>query len=602
MAAQTNFIDIATIWLHAGKGGDGAVSFHREKFVAAGGPDGGDGGRGGDIIFVADDHLSTLMDFRYKRKYVAPEGGKGGASLCHGKNAENLVIKVPLGTVIKDAESGLVIADLSDHTPVTIARGGRGGYGNAHFATPTRQIPKFAKPGMPGEDIQVTLELKLIADVGLIGFPNVGKSTLFNKLCGQRLAIVEDTPGITRDRIFANCEWSGHEFLLVDTGGIEPNIDDGLLAHMREQAQIAIDSADCIIMVGEIGAGVTAQDQDIAGMLMRSGKPVVLAVNKCDKVGEPPMELYDFYSLGIGDIVPISSVHGHGTGDLLDTVCENLHFDDNDEEEEDRIPVAVIGRPNVGKSSLINHILGENRLIVANEAGTTRDAIDTMVENQYGKFIFTDTAGLRKRGKVESGVERYSVLRSLAAVERSRVCVIMIDATVGFTEQDSKVAGYAHDQGKACIIAVNKWDAVEKDSYTMDKMRKQLEEDFSFMSYAPILFISAKTGQRLDKLFETIQYVDVQNGTRIPTGALNEMLARSTARVQPPSDKGKRLKIFYITQSSTRPPTFVAFVNQKALFHFSYQRYIENQIRENFGLTGTPMRLLIREHGDGSAR
>ena len=438
--------------------------------------------------------------------------------------------------------------------------------------------------------------------VAIVGRPNVGKSTLFNKLTGQRLAIVEDTPGVTRDRIFCDCEWCGHKFLLVDTGGIEPNIDDGLLAHMREQAQIAIDSADCIIMVGEIGAGVTAQDQVIAGMLMRSGKPVILAVNKCDKVGEPPMELYDFYSLGIGDIVPISSVHGHGTGDLLDTVCENLHFDDNDEEEEDRIPVAVIGRPNVGKSSLINHILGENRLIVANEAGTTRDAIDTMVENQYGKFIFTDTAGLRKRGKVESGVERYSVLRSLAAVERSRVCVIMIDATVGFTEQDSKVAGYAHDQGKACIIAVNKWDAVEKDSYTMDKMRKQLEEDFSFMSYAPILFISAKTGQRLDKLFETIQYVDVQNGTRIPTGALNEMLARSTARVQPPSDKGKRLKIFYITQSSTRPPTFVAFVNQKALFHFSYQRYIENQIRENFGLTGTPMRLLIREHGDGSAR
>ena len=438
--------------------------------------------------------------------------------------------------------------------------------------------------------------------VAIVGRPNVGKSTLFNKLTGQRLAIVEDTPGVTRDRIFCDCEWCGHKFLLVDTGGIEPNIDDGLLAHMREQAQIAIDSADCIIMVGEIGAGVTAQDQDIAGMLMRSGKPVILAVNKCDKVGEPPMELYDFYSLGIGDIVPISSVHGHGTGDLLDTVCENLHFDDNDEEEEDRIPVAVIGRPNVGKSSLINHILGENRLIVANEAGTTRDAIDTMVENQYGKFIFTDTAGLRKRGKVESGVERYSVLRSLAAVERSRVCVIMIDATVGFTEQDSKVAGYAHDQGKACIIAVNKWDAVEKDSYTMDKMHKQLEEDFSFMSYAPILFISAKTGQRLDKLFETIQYVDVQNGTRIPTGALNEMLARSTARVQPPSDKGKRLKIFYITQSSTRPPTFVAFVNQKALFHFSYQRYIENQIRENFGLTGTPMRLLIREHGDGSAR
>ena len=434
--------------------------------------------------------------------------------------------------------------------------------------------------------------------VAIVGRPNVGKSTLFNKLTGQRLAIVEDTPGVTRDRIFCDCEWCGHKFLLVDTGGIEPNIDDGLLAHMREQAQIAIDSADCIIMVGEIGAGVTAQDQDIAGMLMRSGKPVVLAVNKCDKVGEPPMELYDFYSLGIGDIVPISSVHGHGTGDLLDTVCENLHFDDNDEEEEDRIPVAVIGRPNVGKSSLINHILGENRLIVANEAGTTRDAIDTMVENQYGKFIFTNTAGLRKRGKVESGVERYSVLRSLAAVERSRVCVIMIDATVGFTEQDSKVAGYAHDQGKACIIAVNKWDAVEKDSYTMDKMRKQLEEDFSFMSYAPILFISAKTGQRVDKLFQMIQSVDSQNALRVKTGVLNELLARATARVQPPSDKGKRLKVYYITQASTRPPTFVCFCNSKQLFHFSYQRYIENQIREAFGLVGTPVRILIRERGE----
>ena len=437
--------------------------------------------------------------------------------------------------------------------------------------------------------------------VAVVGRPNVGKSTLFNKLCGQRLAIVEDTPGITRDRIFANCEWSGHEFLLVDTGGIEPKATEGILAHMREQAQIAIDTADCIIMVVDVRNGLTAADEDVAHMLRRSHKPIILAVNKCDKVGEAPMELYEFYNLGFDEVMPISSVHGHGTGDLLDAVCAHLDFSET-VVEEDRIPVAIIGRPNVGKSSLTNRILGENRMIVANEAGTTRDAIDTMVENQYGKFIFTDTAGLRKRGKVESGVERYSVLRSLAAVERSRVCVIMIDATVGFTEQDSKVAGYAHDQGKACIIAVNKWDAVEKDSYTMDKMRKQLEEDFSFMSYAPILFISAKTGQRLDKLFETIQYVDVQNGTRIPTGALNEMLARSTARVQPPSDKGKRLKIFYITQSSTRPPTFVAFVNQKALFHFSYQRYIENQIRENFGLTGTPMRLLIREHGDGSAR
>ena len=437
--------------------------------------------------------------------------------------------------------------------------------------------------------------------VAVVGRPNVGKSTLFNKLCGQRLAIVEDTPGITRDRIFANCEWNGHDFLLVDTGGIEPKATEGILAHMREQAQIAIDTADCIIMVVDVRDGLTAADEDVAHMLRRSHKPIILAVNKCDKVGDAPMEMYEFYNLGFDEVMPISSVHGHGTGDLLDAVCAHLDFSET-VVEEDRIPVAIIGRPNVGKSSLTNRILGENRMIVANEAGTTRDAIDTPVDNAYGKFIFTDTAGLRKRGKVESGVERYSVLRSLAAVERSRVCVIMIDATVGFTEQDSKVAGYAHDQGKACIIAVNKWDAVEKDSYTMDKMRKQLEEDFSFMSYAPILFISAKTGQRLDKLFETIQYVDVQNGTRIPTGALNEMLARSTARVQPPSDKGKRLKIFYITQSSTRPPTFVAFVNQKALFHFSYQRYIENQIRENFGLTGTPMRLLIREHGDGSAR
>ena len=400
--------------------------------------------------------------------------------------------------------------------------------------------------------------------VAIVGRPNVGKSTIFNKLTGQRLAIVEDTPGVTRDRIFCDCEWSGHKFLLVDTGGIEPRIDDGLLAHMREQAQLAIDSADCIVMVTELSAGVTPQDQDVAGMLMRSGKPVVLAVNKCDKVGEPPMELYDFYSLGLGELIPVSGVHGHGTGDLLDAVCAHLNFEEDEEDTDDRITVAVIGRPNVGKSSLINHILGENRLIVANEAGTTRDAIDTMVENKYGKFIFTDTAGLRKRGKVESGVERYSVLRSLAAVERSRVCVIMIDATVGFTEQDSKVAGYAHEQGKACIIA--------------------------------------KTGQRVDKLFETIHFVDVQNGTRVPTGALNEMLARATAKVQPPSDKGKRLKVFYITQISTRPPTFVCFVNQKALFHFSYQRYLENQIRETFGLTGTPIKMITREHGDGAVK
>ena len=438
--------------------------------------------------------------------------------------------------------------------------------------------------------------------VAVVGRPNVGKSTLFNKLIGQRLAIVEDTPGVTRDRIFGDCEWQNQKFLLVDTGGLEPNVDDGMLLHMRQQAQLAIDSADCIIMVTDLRAGVTALDQDVANLLMRSGKPVVLAVNKCDKVGEPPMELYDFYSLGLGEVIPVSAVHGHGTGDLLDAVCAYLPKTEENGEEDDRIPVAVIGRPNVGKSSLVNYILGENRMIVANEAGTTRDAIDSPVENQYGSFIFTDTAGLRKRSKVEDGVERYSVLRSLAAVERSRVCVILIDATEGFTEQDSKVAGYAHEQGKACIIAVNKWDAVEKDDKTMDAMREKLIDDFSFMSYAPIIFISARTGQRVDRLMELIRYVDGQNALRVTTGVLNELLARATARVQPPSDKGKRLKIFYMTQASTRPPTFVCFVNRAELFHFSYQRYIENQIRETFGLEGTPVRLLVRERGDGKTR
>ena len=438
--------------------------------------------------------------------------------------------------------------------------------------------------------------------VAVVGRPNVGKSTLFNKLIGQRLAIVEDTPGVTRDRIFGECEWQNHEFLLVDTGGIDPNEADGILAHIRQQAQVAIDAADCIVMVTDINAGVTAQDRDVAALLMRSGKPVVLAVNKCDKVGEPPMELYDFYSLGLGEVFPVSSVHGHGTGDLLDAVCAHLPDADESAEEDERITVAVIGRPNVGKSSLVNFILGEERMIVANEAGTTRDAIDSHVDNQYGSFVFTDTAGLRKRGKVEEGVERYSVLRSLAAVERSRVCVIMIDATEGFTEQDSKVAGYAHEQGKACIIAVNKWDAIEKDDKTMDVMRKKLMNDFSFMSYAPIIFISAKTGQRVDRLFQLIKYVDEQNALRVTTGMLNELLARATARVQPPSDKGRRLKIYYMTQISTRPPTFVCFVNRKDLFHFSYQRYIENQIRETFGLEGTPVRLIVRERGDGNTK
>ncbi len=435
--------------------------------------------------------------------------------------------------------------------------------------------------------------------VAIVGRPNVGKSTLFNKLVGQRLSIVEDTPGVTRDRIYGNCEWQDKRFLLVDTGGIEPDNDAGLLAHIRQQAELAIDTAQCIILVTDIRSGVTASDTEIARMLIRSGKPVVLAVNKCDSLGAPPLELYDFYSLGIGELYPVSSVHGHGTGDLLEAVCSHLSFEEENTEDQDRIPVAVIGRPNVGKSSLVNYILGESRMIVADEAGTTRDAIDAEVDNQFGSFTFIDTAGLRKKGKVEDGVERYAAIRSLAAVERARVCVILIDATVGFTEQDSKVAGFAHEQGKACIIAVNKWDAVDKDDKTMDAMRKKLMNDFSFMSYAPILFISAKTGQRVDRLFELIRYVDGQNALRITTGMLNDLLARATARVQPPSDKGKRLKIFYITQASTRPPTFVAFVNARQLFHFSYQRYLENQIRATFGLEGTPIRILIRERGEG---
>ncbi len=438
--------------------------------------------------------------------------------------------------------------------------------------------------------------------VAVVGRPNVGKSTLFNKLIGQRLAIVEDTPGVTRDRIYGTCEWQNHSFLLVDTGGIEPSIDDGILLHMRQQAQLAIETAQAIIFVTDLRSGVTAQDQDIAAMLLRSGKPVVLAVNKVDSLGAPPMELYDFYSLGLGEVYPVSSVHGHGTGDLLDAVCEHLTFEEESDVEDERISVAVIGRPNVGKSSLVNYVLGEERMIVANEAGTTRDAIDSEVENQYGKFIFTDTAGLRKKGKVEDGVERFSVLRSLAAVERSRVCVIMIDATEGFTEQDSKVAGFAHEQGKACIIAVNKWDAVEKDDKTMDVMRKKLMNDFSFMSYAPIIFISAKTGQRVDRLFELIQYVDGQNALRVTTGVLNELLARATARVQPPSDKGKRLRVYYMPQISPRPPAFVGYGISRQLFHFSYQRYLENQIRATFGLEGTPVRIIPRERGEGKTK
>lgn len=431
--------------------------------------------------------------------------------------------------------------------------------------------------------------------VAIVGRPNVGKSTLFNKLIGKRLSIVDDTPGVTRDRIYGDCEWLGRHMLLVDTGGIEPYSNDIILSQMRRQAQLAIDSADVIILVTDLRSGVVATDEEVAAMLQKSGKPIVLCVNKCDTIGEVPPEFYEFYNLGLGDPIAVSSVHGHGTGDLLDAVLAYLPDKAEDEDESDTVRVAVIGKPNVGKSSLINAISGEERAIVSNIAGTTRDATDTLVENKFGSFVFIDTAGLRRKNKVEDQIEKYSVLRARMAVERADVCVIMIDATEGFTEQDSKVAGIAHELGKACIIAVNKWDAVEKDGHTMDKERKKLMNDFSFMSYAPIIFISAKTGQRLDRLFELIRFVDSQNAMRISTGKLNEVLADATLRVQPPTDKGRRLKIYYMTQASTRPPTFVCFVNSKDLFHYSYQRYIDNRIREVFGLEGTPTRYIIRE-------
>ena len=436
--------------------------------------------------------------------------------------------------------------------------------------------------------------------VAIVGRPNVGKSTLFNKLTGKRLAIVDNTPGVTRDRIFGECEWLGHKMMLVDTGGIEPYSDDIILSQMRRQAQLAIDSANVIIFVTDVRDGVVATDSEVASMLQKSGKPIVLCVNKCDKIGEPPADIYEFYNLGIGDPFPVSSVHGHGTGDLLDEVIK--HFPEeylrDGEDEDDYIKVAVIGKPNVGKSSLVNKIIGEDRMIVSDIAGTTRDATDSFVESDYGKFMFIDTAGLRRKSKVEDAVERYSVLRTDMAVERANVCVIMIDALEGFTEQDSKVAGRALEQGKGCIIAVNKWDAYEKDGKTMDSYRKKLMNDFSFMSFAPIIFISAKTGQRLDRLYELIKFVDTQNAMRVKTGQLNEILAAATLRVQPPTDKGKRLKIYYMTQASTRPPTFVCFVNNAELFHYSYQRYSENQIREVYGLEGTPVRFVIRERGE----
>lgn len=435
--------------------------------------------------------------------------------------------------------------------------------------------------------------------VAIVGRPNVGKSTLFNKLVGARLSIVDDKPGVTRDRIYGDCEWLGHRFLLVDTGGIEPRADDVILSQMRAQANIAIASADVIVLVTDLRSGVVATDQDVANMLQKSGKPVILCVNKCDSVGAPDPEFYEFYNLGMGDPIAVSAVHGHGTGDLLDAVIAYFPPESEEEEEDDTIKVAVIGKPNVGKSSLINRISGQERAIVSDIAGTTRDATDTRIENQYGKFTFIDTAGIRRKSKVTDAIEKYSIIRARTAVERANVCVIMIDATEGFTEQDSKVAGIALDQGKGCIVVVNKWDAVEKDGNTMREYKEKLAVDFAFMKFAPFVFISAKTGQRVDRLFEQIAYVYAQSTMRISTGKLNEILGAATARVQPPTDKGKRLKIYYMTQASVCPPTFVFFVNNAQLFHFSYQRYLENQIREVFGLEGTPVRFIIRERGEG---
>lgn len=434
--------------------------------------------------------------------------------------------------------------------------------------------------------------------VAIVGRPNVGKSTLFNKLIGKRVSIVDDTPGVTRDRIYGDTEWKGKKIMLIDTGGIEPDSDDTILSGMRAQAELAVETASVIIFVTDLKSGVTAADEEIAAMLRKSGKPILLCVNKCDAVGDMPPEFYEFYNLGLSEPIGVSSVHGHGTGDLLDAVMENLPDLSFSDEDPDTIEVAVIGKPNAGKSSLVNKISGEERSIVSDIAGTTRDAIDTLVENKFGRFNFIDTAGLRRKSKIEDKIEKYSVLRAKMAIERANVCVIMIDGTDGFTEQDSKVAGLALEQGKACIIVVNKWDIVEKDGQTMDSYRKKLAVDFSFMSFAPIIFISAKTGQRIDKLFELIKYVYAQNAMRISTGKLNDILADATSRVQPPTDKGKRLRIYYMTQASTCPPTFVCFCNNKDIFHFSYQRYLENQIRSVFGLEGTPVKFVIRERGE----
>ena len=434
--------------------------------------------------------------------------------------------------------------------------------------------------------------------VAIVGRPNVGKSLLFNKLIGQRLSIVEDTPGVTRDRIYGETDWNGRRFTLVDTGGIEPNTDSQILNCMREQAQIAIENATVISFLCDIKTGLTASDQEVANMLLRSGKPIVLGVNKMDSTGALNPDIYEFYNLGLGDPIPVSAVHGHGTGDLLDACVRYFPEEDFAEEDEDYIKVALIGKPNVGKSSLVNRILGEQRVIVSDVAGTTRDAIDSKFENQQGKYIFIDTAGMRRKSKVEENVEKYSVLRATMAIERSDVCLIMIDAQEGVTEQDTKVAGLAHNAGKACIIVVNKWDAVEKDGKTMDTYREQVRTDLAYMTYAPILFISALTGQRVHRLFELINYVNEQSAVRITTGMLNNVLSDAQTRVQPPTDKGRRLKIYYMTQVGVKPPHFVCFCNDARLFHYSYKRYLENQLRSVFGLEGTPIIISIREKGD----
>ena len=437
--------------------------------------------------------------------------------------------------------------------------------------------------------------------VAIVGRPNVGKSQLFNRFAGRRLSIVEDTPGVTRDRLYADAEWRGREFQVIDTGGIEPSTDSEILQFMRMQAETAIMSADVIILIVDLRTGVTAADEDVAAMLRRSKKPVVLAVNKCDTPGNPPAEFYEFYNLGLGDPIGISALHGYGTGDLLDECYQYFPEETEDDAKRDHIKVAVIGKPNVGKSSLINQILGENRVIVSNIAGTTRDSVDSYFENKKGKYLLIDTAGIRKKSRVDEKIEKYSVMRSLMSIERADVCVIMIDATEGVTEQDTKIAGEAHNAGKACVIVVNKWDLVEKETNTMEIMRQQVRNVLSYMPYAPIVFLSALTGARVDGLFDTINSVYEQNGRRIPTGQLNSVLADATARVQPPTDKGRRLKIYYMTQSGVRPPTFVCFCNDARLFHFSYQRYLENQIREVYDLTGTPVRMIIRERGGKDA-